>query len=109
MKHSNLNCHQPESNATRREFLQQAAGATMGLTAVTQAAQPAGQLLPTVRLGKHEITRLIIGGNPISIADCNGALRSQSTIEIAVGLFAHPNTAAGFSAYFDDVEVAVTR
>ncbi len=51
----------------RRDFLQ-AAGLAAGaavLASTAQAAQPAAQTLPTVRLGKHEITRLIIGGNPI--------------------------------------------
>jgi hypothetical protein len=58
------------TDATRRAFLQQAAAAT-GIAALAQAA-PAeetaaaqGQILPTVKLGKHDVTRLIIGGNPI--------------------------------------------
>jgi hypothetical protein len=54
--------------ANRRDFLQQAAAAATG-AAVGQAAagqeRAAHTLLPTVRLGQHEITRLIIGGNPI--------------------------------------------
>src|SRR6266436_6591259 len=56
------------SNSNRRDFLQQTAGAA-GLALVAgsgetaqQNAQPA---LPTLRLGTHNISRLIIGGNPI--------------------------------------------
>ncbi len=56
-------------SATRRDFLGQAAGIAAGLGAagVTPAEQPAKSdaLLPTVKLGKHDVTRLIIGGNPI--------------------------------------------
>lgn len=55
--------------ASRRTFLQQSAGlaAAAALAAGTNAAQPAQQpqTLPTIRLGKHEVTRLIVGGNPM--------------------------------------------
>lgn len=56
--------------ATRRDFMQQAAGlaAGLGAAAPTLAAGPitrADPLLPTIKLGPHEVTRLIIGGNPI--------------------------------------------
>src|SRR5262245_5699818 len=50
--------------ADRRVFLQQAAGVAAGLAA-TAAANPADPLLPTVKLGPHALTRLIIGGNPV--------------------------------------------
>lgn len=54
---------------SRRDFLQQAAGAAavLGATTASTAARaaPADPLLPTVKLGPHAITRLIIGGNPI--------------------------------------------
>jgi hypothetical protein len=53
----------------RRDFLQQAAGAATGASLVTGAASvasaPATSLLPTITLGKHAVTRLIVGGNPI--------------------------------------------
>jgi hypothetical protein len=64
----------------RRKFLQQAATAAAGLAALGQPApaaeRPAAQaaagrgadsapLLPTIKLGPHSVTRLIIGGNPI--------------------------------------------
>jgi hypothetical protein len=51
--------------ASRRDFLQQAAGLA---GAAALSAEPAGQLpqsLPTIKLGSHAVTRLIIGGNPI--------------------------------------------
>ncbi len=58
------------SAAGRRTFLKQAAAAA-GATALVQAAGAAdgngtkSNLLPTVSLGPHRVTRLIIGGNPI--------------------------------------------
>jgi len=62
----------PESPVpSRRHFLQQAAGLAAGLGAIAQPAAaadgqtPAEALLPTVKLGHHAVTRLIVGGNPI--------------------------------------------
>jgi hypothetical protein len=56
---------------SRREFLNRASGLAAGLSglaatsgAAATAAAPAPQL-PTVALGSHQVTRLIIGGNPI--------------------------------------------
>jgi hypothetical protein len=55
---------------TRRDFLQQAAGLAAGLGAAApalagaDAPAKAGQL-PTVKLGPHDVTRLIVGGNPV--------------------------------------------
>jgi hypothetical protein len=70
--------HTPESDfpivpaTSRRDFLQQAAGLAAGGAAALSAAAPAagrpaagGSLLPTIKLGPHNVTRLIIGGNPI--------------------------------------------
>jgi hypothetical protein len=55
--------------STRRDFLHQAAGAAAGAVAATaaSAAEPAtaSAPLPTIRLGPHTVTRLILGGNPI--------------------------------------------
>src|SRR5262245_44699396 len=57
---------------TRREFLEKAS--TLGAGLLAAAAAPAGARseekadagpLPTVALGSHRITRLILGGNPI--------------------------------------------
>jgi hypothetical protein len=58
------------SGSSRRGFLQQAAGAATGLAALPASTRLAdagvkAELLPTISLGKHQITRLIIGGNPI--------------------------------------------
>jgi hypothetical protein len=54
---------------SRRDFLQQAAGVATALGAVAAANANAiikiEPLLPTAKLGKHDVTRLIIGGNPI--------------------------------------------
>src|SRR6516165_6250267 len=57
------------SNSNRRDFLQQTAGAAAGMALATSNAETAQQntqtALPTIRLGTHPVTRLIIGGNPI--------------------------------------------
>jgi hypothetical protein len=61
----------PKIRSTRRDFLQQAAGVATGVAALTAPAsaddkpQAAANLLPTIQLGRHAVTRLIIGGNPI--------------------------------------------
>jgi hypothetical protein len=57
--------------ASRRDFLHTAAGLAAGMGAAVAApgadspGSPTEPLLPTVKLGPHSITRLIIGGNPI--------------------------------------------
>jgi hypothetical protein len=54
--------------ATRRDFLQQAAGLAAGATLLAPAAAAdtkSAPALPTVKLGPHAVTRLILGGNPI--------------------------------------------
>jgi hypothetical protein len=58
--------------ANRREFLQQTgalaaypAASAARLAETTRASRPAQPLLPTIALGPHRVTRLIIGGNPI--------------------------------------------
>src|SRR2546422_7916428 len=55
--------------ANRRDFLQQTAALATGLAALNSApaAQPQAnnQTLPTIKLGAHAVSRLIIGGNPI--------------------------------------------
>jgi hypothetical protein len=57
------------NSTSRRDFLQQAAGVATTLSAVTAASATSSTraelLLPTIKLGKHDVTRLIIGGNPI--------------------------------------------
>jgi hypothetical protein len=63
-------CIVPEpGSASRREFFQQASAIAAGAAVVpgdVRAAPPALQpLLPTIKLGTHQVTRLIIGGNPL--------------------------------------------
>jgi hypothetical protein len=59
------------SATTRRDFLQQAAGLAACLGPAASAVEPPGKadkaedLLPAIKLGKHQVTRLIIGGNPV--------------------------------------------
>jgi hypothetical protein len=58
------------NSKSRRDFLQEAAGVAtvIGVAATAARAEPTAKsdpLLPTVKLGKHDVTRLIIGGNPI--------------------------------------------
>ena len=50
-----------ELNNTRRRFLQLSAG--LAAVSATSAASAAPSL-PTVRIGQHEITRMILGSNP---------------------------------------------
>jgi hypothetical protein len=52
--------------SNRREFLGAvAAGGVVAGSAATATPQAAGMPLPTIKLGPHRVTRLIIGGNPI--------------------------------------------
>jgi hypothetical protein len=53
--------------SSRRGFLQQTAGLAAGAVTAAEAvaAQPLPATLPTIRLGPHQVSRLIIGGNPI--------------------------------------------
>jgi hypothetical protein len=55
--------HRPD----RRRFLQNSGslGAGVALSAIAQAGGPATQRLPAIRLGSHQVSRLIVGGNPI--------------------------------------------
>jgi hypothetical protein len=73
--------------SSRRAFLQQAAG----LAACFSAAAPAvahlepplktEPLLPTIELGKHKVTRLIVGGNPVYGYSHFNKILSQSMID----------------------------
>lgn len=62
---------EPQSNQgetpTRRNFLHQAAGTLAVTAAVSDAADKTDGVtpLPTIKLGSHAVTRLILGGNPI--------------------------------------------
>jgi hypothetical protein len=57
---------------TRRRFIRHTSGLAASTAALgqitfraTAASTSADPLLPTIKLGRHQITRLIIGGNPI--------------------------------------------
>lgn len=57
----------PSDTPGRRSFLKQAAVAASSVAALTPAAaaDDASPLLPAIKLGPHNVTRLILGGNPI--------------------------------------------
>jgi hypothetical protein len=65
----------PKRSKSRRQFLKQTAAITTGATVLANvtpatAAESApprrlSEVLPTIKLGQHDVTRLIIGGNPI--------------------------------------------
>lgn len=55
----------PRDPSARRAFLKQAAVAATGVAAFTPAASAAPAALPTIKLGPHTVTRLIVGGNPV--------------------------------------------
>jgi len=72
MKPAEFSAENSSSPTTRRQFLQQATGLAAGAAALSElspaaqaATSPAAPLLPTIKLGPHSVTRLIIGGNPI--------------------------------------------
>lgn len=73
------------ASSDRRSFLQTAAGVAAGVTAlgsgVVAADGPAPQTLPTVKLGSHALTRLILGGNPIYGHSHFNRLFSQGMID----------------------------
>jgi hypothetical protein len=57
---------QSQSPPTRRDFLHQTAALAATSAVVAAADTPAqANSLPTVKLGTHTVTRLILGGNPI--------------------------------------------
>jgi hypothetical protein len=59
------------SLTSRRQFLHQTAGLAAGAAVFNEISAPGAetaggtQPLPTIKLGAHQVTRLIIGGNPI--------------------------------------------
>ena len=50
---------------SRREFLMGATAVTAGVMAATPGSAAAEELLPAVALGKHQVTRFIVGSNPL--------------------------------------------
>ena len=55
----------PEVASSRRDFLKSATTAAAGLMAPRAVRAEGTGLLPTVALGPHRITRMIVGSNPI--------------------------------------------
>jgi hypothetical protein len=57
----------PSDSSGRRTFLKQAAVAASSVATLAPAvaAESSSPLLPTIKLGSHDVTRLILGGNPI--------------------------------------------
>jgi len=51
--------------SSRRDFLKSATTVTAGLVAPKALAAEPADLLPTIMLGPHRVTRLIVGANPI--------------------------------------------
>jgi hypothetical protein len=71
--------------STRRHFLHQAAGiaatSVVAATATGDEPQAKSNLLPTIKLGDHSITRLILGGNPVYGYSHFNKIFSQSMID----------------------------
>ncbi len=88
-----MNLKRCDANATsRREFLSRLSLAVtgsalvLGRTARAKEAPPAaadspGATLPTIRLGAHEVTRLIVGSNPISGYSYMGPIMDRHMLE----------------------------
>src|SRR5438045_1512136 len=57
--------NRPASHSTRRDFLAHSAAVAGAAAAAVRADSPTANLLPTVKLGSHDVTRLILGGNPV--------------------------------------------
>jgi hypothetical protein len=78
---------QDASPTTRRSFLQRTTGLAAGAAVLGKlapemeaASVPDNPLLPTIKLGPHRVTRLIIGGNPIYGHSHFNRIFSQSMI-----------------------------
>lgn len=55
----------PAWETTRREFLKGATAVTAGALNLPAAQAQAQPTLPTVALGKHQVTRMMVGSNPV--------------------------------------------
>jgi hypothetical protein len=62
-----MNEREKDSNMipTRRDFLQQSAAVVAATSTIAAAEAPDTTTLPTIKLGSHSVTRLVLGGNPI--------------------------------------------
>jgi hypothetical protein len=84
------------SEASRRNFLAGvAAGAVAGSAGLkAETASPANKAIPTVALGNHRVTRLILGGNPIrgfshSVQKLSDLMREYFTVPRITDLIMH--------------------
>ena len=99
---------------TRREFTTQAManlGATILASGAAGQTQPLTRL-PTVRWGKHEISRLLVGHNPIKgISHFSRDLDREMLVRPGVSSFAVVPLRAAVEASFvaDDRQLPVLR
>ena len=66
---------------SRREFLQTASAMAAGLMTVPLTGAESNAALPTVALGPHRVTRLIVGSNPMNGYSHFNRLLSQLMVE----------------------------
>src|SRR5208337_3991376 len=59
------NTNSSRGESSRRDFLKSATTVAAGLVAPKALEAESADLLPTVMLGSHRVTRLIVGSNPI--------------------------------------------
>src|SRR5439155_3599515 len=95
-------CASNSEPTSRREFLRRSVELTTTTAALAsaftaKAAETKQPLLPTIQLGPHEVTRLIIGGNPVYGYSHFNRILSQSQIawhtpERVMELLAHAET-----------------
>jgi hypothetical protein len=71
----------PEGSPSRRDFLKSATGVAAGLVASKALEAETGDLLPTIMLGKHRVSRLIVGSNPMYGYSHFNKLYSQHMLE----------------------------
>src|SRR6185436_6412762 len=91
-------CSSNSEPTSRRDFLRRSAELTTAAALTSalsvKAAEAAAPLLPTIKLGQHDVTRLIIGGNPVYGYSHFNRILSQSqtawhTPERVMELLAH--------------------
>ncbi len=89
----------PVSGLSRRHFLRETSLGSAAVAAIAQASSkaaaegPSGKL-PTIRIGKHMFSRLIVGANPINGGShlsrfVNNQMKRYFTEERAMGFLAH--------------------
>jgi hypothetical protein len=109
------------NGTSRREFLRRLslgiAGSALAAGATTQAegtpapaSDSAGTLLPTIQLGAHQVTRLVVGANPISGYSYLGPemdreMREYFTRERVLELLSHCERAGINTHQFHDLNL----